>query len=376
MTISIDRGALLAALKKCLPGVDKGTCLFEGADTFMFTPGFVHAYNDAIAVSAPLQAEGLVGAVKAVDFFKLVSKMRASLLTIEATATQWEVTGGRTKSRQTLVDSSQIKAYVATMGLASAQWEELPKTFMDAVKLCQLSANTSKLRGVMVGCPEGSSVSLVMATDSVRIACHALDRKLPDFWLDDPNVNELVKLGDPTHYCVVGPWLHIKYADGSVFSAKTKDCAGYPVTIIKQNVDTYGGAATSVEGKFPKDIAESVDRVATMAAAQDGCSSLVRLTFRKDTLGIYASKATGDAEEVVPWDEPLGTDPNIVVYVESAFLVEASKKGMDFKVSEIEGSTAVMFTSGDFKNFVMTQEGPGTSGAAPSDGPEVHGLDD
>ena len=73
--MTISRKVLLESLKKAMPGIENGNQTLQGADAFIFHDGKIFTYNDSIAVSIPLEIEGLVdegidGAVHADEFFK------------------------------------------------------------------------------------------------------------------------------------------------------------------------------------------------------------------------------------------------------------------------------------------------------------------
>ena len=351
--ITLSKPALVEAMKKCLPGVEKGSSLIEGADTFLFTPGFVHTYNDAIAVSAPVEYQGPEISVKAVDFFRLVSKLNAPMVQAEIKDQKLVLTGGRTRATMTLTDPSKLKTYLDTLGLTEAAWADLPGGFEDGVKLCKMSCNTTPLRGISIA-PNSAGVSAVMATDSSRISMSPLKGNMPQVWLDDPDIGEMMKLGEMVQYAIQGAWFHIKYKDGVVFSCKKKDHAQYPVTMMNQNLDACIAAPAINQGRLPKDLGEAVDRVSTMASGTTEKQGLIRLTFHQDGLELYARKVSGDAQEVIPWEKPLEADPGLVVWVETDFLVEASRKVMDYRVIDLAEQKVMVFTSEDYIQMVAT----------------------
>lgn len=355
--ITLAKTTLQEAMKKCMPGVETGASLIVGADAFLFTPGYLHTYNDTIAVSTPLAAEGLEGAVKAADLYKLVTKINAPMINIEVNAPEVKLSSGRTNARMTMIDATRVKEYISTLGLETAEWKKLPGGFMDAVKLCKLSCNPSPLRGIAVAASPDGTNAQVMSTDQSRISVGSLQGGMDPLWIDDPVVNDLMKLGDPAEYSMGGAWLHLKYADGTIFSCKLKDCAQFPVTLFNSAVSSAVAAPAILTGRLPKDLLEATARVSTMASGIDGSSaSLVRLTFKQEGLELYAKKDTGDASELVPWDQPLDQDPGKVAWVDTSFLVEAGRKAMDFKLVHSEGSETdtLVFTSEGFIQMVST----------------------
>ena len=77
--MTIDRKQLLESLKFAMPGIETGTVTLQGADTFIFYNGKIYTYNDSVSVCVPISQIGLIeenieGAVKAEEFFKVISK--------------------------------------------------------------------------------------------------------------------------------------------------------------------------------------------------------------------------------------------------------------------------------------------------------------
>ena len=152
-----------------------------------------------------------------------------------------------------------------------------------------------------------------------------------------------------------------KYADGTVFSAKHKDHVAYPFDGLSTFPTAFEKAKVLVKGRLPNNIAEAVSRVAILASGVDKKNArMVRLTFRKDELELYAEKTGGEASETIPWETELEEDPqNTEVWVNTSFLLEASNKVMDFTLCYMDmdptapPSLSLVFQSGEFMQFVQ-----------------------
>ena len=81
--ISIEKANLIAALKKVMPGVEKGATVIDGADQLLFTGASVSSYNGEIAVSAPCDTQNVSFSVKGADFYNLVSRMSDVMISLE-----------------------------------------------------------------------------------------------------------------------------------------------------------------------------------------------------------------------------------------------------------------------------------------------------
>lgn len=359
--IQIDKATLIDALKKVMPGVEKGKTSIDGADQLLFSGTAVSSYNSEIAVTAPCDTQGISFSVKGADFFSLVSKLSDVTLSLDIVDNKVKMKGGRTKASMAMLDVSKVADLVNALNLGSVQYKNIPEGFVDGVRLCSLAGNTDNIRGVAVGDYEDSSA--IFETDTTRICINKLPEQMDTFWVDDTTFKNALSVGTPTMYSVDGAWLHLKYEDGTVFSAKRKDHSAYPFEGLIRYPANVKTAEVLVEGKFPTNIAEAVSRVAILASGSDKNARLVQMTFRKEELELYAEKDGGEASEIVPLDAPLENDPNgVQVWVDTAFLLEASNKVMAYKLCNVDNgdgtkSIALVFQSGNYIQFVEASVG-------------------
>lgn len=352
--ITLDKAALVAAIKKVIPGVEKGKSTIEGADQLLFSGKFVHSYNGVVAVSAPCDTQGQEFAVKGIDFYKLVDKTNDLILTAEIDNGKLKVKSGRTKVSMALLDPQKIKAYVAAINVDAVEFQDVPAGFVDGVRISAMGGNSSALKGIAVtDYKEGAAV---ITTDSKRICLTKLPSPMSTFWVDDSVITDALKCGEPTGCSVTGPWLHLRYEDGTVFSAQRKDHTAYPFTTCKNYVDAIDSATVMMSGRLPQDIKDAVSRVSILASSLDGKTPpLVELTFRKDELELHAEKQGGEATETIPWDVPPSADPEgFQVWVGAAWLIEAVNKTVEFSLVTIGGNPSLIFKSEDYVQMVST----------------------
>ena len=341
--MNIDKNQLLIAMKKAMPGVDKGSSLIDGADTFLLTGDFIHTYNDTVSVSAPCKMDGLAGSVKCLDLFRLVSKLATPLLQINQLDGKWELLAGRVKATIQLVES-QTGKYLEGLKLSALEWKELPENFNEGVKLTRIPRNASPFRGICV------DKNVMISTDQVQMNRFILQSTMDTFWIDEAAIGDYVKFNPgAVAYAISEAWVHFKMADGTIFSARRKEHSEYPFEQIDTIIAERVKKETDSSNVLPADIGEVADRVATLAADQKG-SLPVRLTLDKANLSVYAERPTGNITEEVPWEKPFETDPKLAVWIDSLFLVEAAvRKSMAFHISVDDGGVAwVVFTGEGF----------------------------
>ena len=335
----IERQTLLTSLKKCLPGIEKNASIIPGADTFLFSGGKVHAYNDKIAISTPIDV-GFEGSVKALDLFRLLSRFASLTVELDVREGKLYLAAGRTKANLVLLNSV-VDKYITAMNLDVLQWKPVPVDFTDALRLCRISDNKTPLQGF---CSNGNSI---YATDSSRISAFTLSAEMDPFWVDDSEIMSMLAIGSPVDYVVNGSWLHVRFEDGTVFSCKRKDHGQYPVNTVAAQLEACKAAESRVKGRLPDKMGEVVERVGTLAGTSTTGSLLVRLTFTNLGIEFYSVKPTGEVSEDMAWETPVEGDINVQIWVETDFLMEACKKVMDFRVIEI----------GDMKVLVFSTEG-------------------
>lgn len=350
--VNIEKAGLLAAIKKVLPGVERGSTTIDGADQILFTGVSVSSYNGEVAVTAPCNTQGLSFSVKGMDFYNLVSKMNDLNLTIELADKKLKIKGGRTKAMMALLDASVIRESVGALELDKLNYSPFTEEFLGGVRLCALSGNVESTRGIAVA--DFGETSAIFGADTNRVCVYPLDTKMSPFWVDDSTFNDALKVGTPKEYSVSDIWLHLRYEDGAVFSAHLKDLTPYPVDYCTTLVGAIDQLPVIVSGRLPSTLAEAVSRVSILASGVDTKNTkLVELTFRNEELELYAEKMGGEASETIPWETPVNGDPQEAkVWVDTAFLLEASNKAMDFILTEVDGSPALMFKSGNYVQFV------------------------
>ena len=191
--ISIEKANLIAALKKVMPGVEKGATVIDGADQLLFTGASVSSYNGEIAVSAPCDTQNVSFSVKGADFYNLVSRMSDVMISLEIVDNKVKLKAGRTKASMTLLDSSKVLELVKDLNLASLEYKPLSEDFVDGVRICALAGNVEAIRGVAVG--DCGDTSAIFETDTNRVCINKLPEQMESFWVDDGTFNDALKVG-------------------------------------------------------------------------------------------------------------------------------------------------------------------------------------
>lgn len=344
--MQIQRTVLAEAVKKCLPGVETGTALIEGTDTLVFTKGALHSYNDSIHVSVVLPDSELEGVVKAKEFSKLVAKLNGEVVTIELIDSKWTLTCGATEVELPLY-SDNITQHLNTLNLANLKWAPLSTDFQEGLKLTKIGGNTNPVRGAFI---QGKKL---YSTDTIRINEYTLDVELPPFWIDDPAVGELLKIGSLADFAVGTAWVHFRTKDNTIFSAKLKEYSLFPIDGLKGHIDAALAAPVLAGNKLPLALGEAVERVAVFGADLQGVVS-VGMSIRQDHIQVYSGRATGKAKEKVPLTVPFTEDPKVTCSVDFTFIVEAAAKVAEFEVKDVGGQKLLRFFTEKYNQLAVT----------------------
>lgn len=344
--MQINRTTLAEAVKKCLPGVESGNVVLDGTDTLVFTKGAVHSYNDSIHVSALLPESEIVGCIKAVEFAKLIGKLQGDTVTIEQVEGKWVLTCGETEVELALF-SDAIMKYVDSLKIGDVDWKALPEDFQEGLKLTKIAGNTNPVRGA---CVAGNKL---YSTDTIRINEYTFPTALDPFWIDDPAVAELIKIGTLVEYAVSPAWAHFRTKDGAVFSAKIREYSQFPLDGLRNHIQSVSEAPTLAGNALPLALGEAVNRVSVFGAEMHGIVS-VGLVFRKDFIEARSARSSGRAKEKVKWAEPFAEDPAVECTVDYTFITEAAAKVAKFELKDCGESKVLRFYSDKFVQLAVT----------------------
>lgn len=346
--MKINKNNFLAVMKNCLPGVEKGKSIIEGTDNFVFSGKAVHSYNDSISITVPFDFEEEInGAVKSMDFFKLVSKLPSDTFAVQDGEKELKIIDGKIKTTIKKV-STNLYDYIKLLELENIKWQDLPKDFFSAVKLCMLANNHNPIRGIFV------HDKLMYNTDKIRVNRYALTDKMERFWLDDLAVNELVKITGFEKYSVDNVWVHFKTKDGTIFSCRKKDDESYPIESLEAVIKTYQLEEGDFENVFPTSIADIIDRSSILSAEVGSSQTAIQIQFKQKELIFSAERQSGKIREIVELETPFKKDIDLTFWLDSNFTLEASRKALKFYIKDNELKKVLAVYNDNFIYVVST----------------------
>lgn len=347
----LNRGKLLDAMKRCLPGIDQAALLLEGADTFIFKDGKIYTFNDNISVAVSFESpEPLVGAIKAKELYELTSRFTSEEITLVPDDTSWKITAGRATATLALMEAKTIDRIKGI--LTKDAFEPLPAPFQEAIKTCQFSGNRSSLSGIFV------VDNFMMATDEIRVNLFEFSQELKTFWIGDPAAKELSTLPGLKEYSLTPSWVHFKTESGTIFSCKRLIDAKFPYGKLKSIVSQNQKEDGDFFAKLPKGLLDSMARASALAMDMEKLKA-VQLYFFDEGVEVYSERATGNYKELIPWDEPLSEKMTpVVIYIDHSMVEYGLKRSTTFYIKEELHSKRIIFQTESSTHIVGTISAP------------------
>lgn len=358
--MNISRKILLESLKKAMPGIESGNQTVQGADAFVFHDGKIFTYNDSIAVSIPLDIEGLInegieGAVHADEFFKIISKFSSDELSFVVTEdNSWLLKCGKAKVTMTLMNFN-FKERLEGVSPDSKSWKDIPEDFIDGIGTCKMLGNKTAMSGIYF------NGNKVFSTDGFQINKYIFKDKaeVPVFWISDNSANELLKFTGIKKIQLQGNWVHFKTEDESIFSIKTLDAQKFPIDTIEKLMETGEPKDEDLKATFPEELFAAIDR-ADAFSMEISDHSAIRITLSSEKIEVSTERNSGKYVEKVAWGKGFKEkiEP-IVMYVDPVMMSFVAKRSLKFYLSKITTKKGkivprLMFVSDNSQHLMTT----------------------
>ena len=321
--MTISKKKLMDALRHVMPGVESDGSILQGADTFVFSGGQIHSFNDAISVTVDFPTDEVIdGAVKAKEFYAILSRLSGDEIKLVADEGRWRLRAGSSKIELQLLDTDLLEHIKGIR--KDLKWRALPKTFGAGLIICKISCNKSPFSGVIV------SGKRMVSTDERRVNRFDFDVEMDQLWIADLAVNELARISDLQDYSLTDSWAHFRDAHGIIFSAKRLMDQKFPLDKLEAVLEHNRKVKGDVEGTFPERALEVIDRAATFFIEMDDYKA-VRLEFSSRGVDVSAERAAGSYTEMVEWEKPVAIK-DFTIYLDSEFAVYGLKRSREFYI--------------------------------------------
>lgn len=368
--MQIDKGALLKAVKKVMPGVGTGAKVLEGSDNIIFSIKGLHSFNRAISVTVPFEYEyeeghELSGTVNATDLYNILNSKRLKVISdtldVQQIANGIKFSGNQWESVLDFQEDSEWMSEKIESLSSTECVKTLPTDFKKGMGLCSIKGNNIPQHGVYVKDAE------MFSTDKRVANIYQMDSECDEFWIGQDEVNEFVKVsGVFTNYelssSMMGHWIHFKDTENTIFSMTLKDCSLYKNALnflMKQR--DIEPADKKLQGVLPIGFADAIDACSMMADKEKSSGKKnVEITFTSAKMVVKGIKIGGKLTNSLPWDEntelDIGTDKLKYRFV-SSNIVAASRKAKNFFINKMEGDNAgcmIILYSEDFKTILLS----------------------
>ena len=280
--MKVNRNELLKALEAVKPGITNKEVI-EQTTSFAFMNGKVVTYNDNISISYPVLGIDFTGAIKAEEFYKLLSKMKTDEIEMEVTDSEILVTAEKMKASMSLQSEILLPLdQIEELG----KWSTLPDNFCDMLAFVVSTCSNNMARPILTTIHVAST--LVEASDSYRLKkIRNEGKKLPEFLIPANSAKEVIKF-EPTKISLGSGWVHFM-KDQAILSCRIFSDK-YPETA--QFFEVKGK-----EVSFPPTLTEIIERAIIFAKRDTVIDEQVTIKVTDKELIITSKSDFGRFEE-------------------------------------------------------------------------------
>lgn len=354
--MKIQQSCLLELLKRCLPGIEQGNSLLEGADTFVFRGGWIHSYNGNISVSTPLPFESINGSVKAQEFYNIISKLPSDELTViqKEKEKMWLIKLKKIRIEITLMEQ-ELNGYIKELALDNVEWHDIPELFQEGMKCCKMNCQASDSYGGIF-----TKGNIVCSTDGRRINHFQLGKKMKTFWIRDNSVGELLKLGGLKQYGISSAWVHFKAEGETLFSCMRLNEENFPFEKMEKVMEEHKQRDSDIGNVLPEGIEAALDRASALSMEVSGFRA-IKMVLRKDAVEIYSRRSAGSYSEKIPWEKPFKKEmesiPTLIDCDSARYALMRSKNFYVRQAAE-KNTVRLVFFNDSFQHLVATLKQP------------------
>jgi DNA polymerase III sliding clamp (beta) subunit (PCNA family) len=282
----INRQKFIDALAKVKPGLANKE-IVEQSTHFIFDNDKIWSYNAQITIVQNFES-GLTGAIKADNFFKLLSKISDEEISISKETGKVHLFGKKIKSTIKIDPDIKIRP-IPVPDINSEQWEELPENFNTAIAFSAFSASRNMVR------PELNCLYViednVIGCDTFRGTKYKLKSKMKqEFLLPAIAAVELAKY-NPHKVIAKEGWLHFINKEKTTFS-----CLTYPDEKYPEQIWNF----FKIEGEkvvLPEDFLDAISRAEVLLTVDFDLDKIVSLVIEDNQIICRSEGDYGDFEE-------------------------------------------------------------------------------
>jgi len=341
----INRKGMIEAMKNVLPAVDKKE-FSTGEDSFVFDEDWIRGYNGFLSVSYPFST-GIKAVVRADELFRILNKMRGDSIFLSSEEGSIQIKSGTTSLKMNVIeDAADIRRSLGSLKINKIKWEDIPKDFMDGVRLCSYSMGVNPTMPFLMGLRvEGDEI---LSSDDLRVSLFKTEGSVKKgFSLPRDSVVSLLKLGiEPIGIFSGRSWVHFKTENGAIYSSRVLK-ERFPDDRVRELLPE-DPKELGKEYTFPDGLEECIDRAGIFCQEdEDSDIAYISLYVEGKGLVVHGSTPIGEVYDVVPYDE-IPMIEKKVLKVAPEFLKRVLRITRKFRMTE----TSIFFQTNNFQHLV------------------------
>lgn len=332
--MKINRNELLKTLTRLKPGLSNKEVI-EQSSSFVFTDGWAYTYNDEITVSHPVDLD-LECAVHSKELLQILTKMKDKEVEIYLEKSELVIAS--------TIEGSDAKFWITVASDISlpfiapeedTEYAEIPENFIDALRVCALSAANENVSGILNGVHVCENY--VEACDNFRLTRYDLgdDGYVDEMLIPAPSAKALQAF-DFHVYTVHDGWVFFSNEDTGMELACRLVEEEYPD--LSKILDVDG-----TDIVLPKELKKVLEKSGIFSTKDDG-SALVSVEIGKGLCTVKSNNDRGRFQEKIKIktkdDVHFETMPDIL------------KDILSYTDSVVVSETALLFTADNFVHVV------------------------
>lgn len=306
--IIANRVALYNALAIVAPGLAPGRETCEQSSCYVFQDGWVFTFNEEIACRAPLDFDGVAGAVPSKGVLDMLDKLPDDNLTIHNGDTTLVLQGPA--RRLTLHKQAEIVLPTHLVEMPD-EFLPLPPGLVDG---CVIAAGcTKKDSDKFIAQCVHLGPDYVEACDNEQLSRIAVPGLGCDLLVRGATIRRIGEMHF-THWALTANWVHFTNAANAIFSCRTHQ---------REYIDLNGllDADPGAPLALPAGLQEIIARANVMSMLAVG-DDVITVEIKSNRLKVTGEGASGKFEEFVPVQY---TGPDIGFVSSPALLAELAK---------------------------------------------------
>lgn len=331
--MKIKTEELLNALKNVRPAIDVGVNqMIQGTDSFIFRDNGIYGYNDEIAIFYPFETY-VEGAVHAEEFIKIIQKITNDELELEIDNAKMKIKSGKVKAAFSIPEHNEVLEMIKSINIwDSKKWKDVPKDFIDGLKLCIYSASND------VTDEELTCINVkgkkVISSDDVRISEYTMKTNARPFLIPAKQAQILIKY-PIEKYAISDSWIFFKFENDSIFCCRA---VNYTYPDISEHFEFDGETID-----LPENMHDGIE-IASVMAEEAAIGKNIAISIDNNKVTCRGEGTKGWAEKTFKVDY----SKKIEFEINPLFLKQILNETNKIKI----GKDRAMFETENFKQLV------------------------